>query len=61
MKTTSKDGLLLEARIVCDGRRYFLICSIEGTEEFCFGSFGNIGDALKGLNAFQMDNRKFLR
>lgn len=55
MKSTSKDGLLLEAKLVCNGRLYYLICSIEEGDAFRLGPFRNIEKALKCMTMFMLD------
>jgi hypothetical protein len=59
MRTTSEEGLLLEAKIVCNGRYYQLICRIEECEPFVYGSFRNIDQALKGMTMFQLDRKSY--
>ena len=59
MRTTSKDGLLLQAKITADGEYYRVMCSIEGGEWFQFGrKTKNVMEALWIMNRFQIDNPK---
>ena len=54
MKTTSKEGLLLKAKITCDGEFYYLICSVENCKPFEYGAYKSIEEALKGMTMFQL-------
>ena len=52
MRACSEEGLLLEAKIVSDGRIFHLDCRIEEGPKFRYGSFRNIEKALKGMTMF---------
>lgn len=59
MVSTSKSGLLLKSKIICDGQMFRLLCSIEDSPPYRYGVFRNLDHALRGMTMFHLDRKSY--